>query len=78
MVFTNQNGFVKSLVIICIGVAILFFLKDEKGVSYLETSYKKVHYYLVERNTKAIEKATDTKNIMQSHQNNLQKMVDEN
>ncbi len=67
-----------SLIIICIIALIAgYIVKDDKGVSYLEKAYSQAHYYVVDRNKEALEKATDTKKMMQAHQDELQKMMNE-
>ena len=55
---------------------VLYVVKDEKGVNYLESTYKEVRYLIKGRSEEAIEKAKEAKQIMQKRQNEIQKNID--
>lgn len=72
-----RSGFVGVTILTIAALAgVLYVVKDEKGVSYLETTYKEVHYLVKGRADEAIEKAKEAKQIMQKRQNEIQKNID--
>lgn len=74
----SQKGFGKLTLIMLIAIiAIMYFMKNDRGVSYLEDIYNKVRYYIVDRNTNAIQKARETKTMMQADQNRLKQTLEE-
>ncbi len=71
------SGFIGvTLLTIAALAGVLYVVKDEKGVSYLETTYKEVHYLIKGRADEAIEKAKEAKQIMQKRQDEIQKNID--
>lgn len=71
------SGFVGVTILMIAALAgVMYVVKDEKGVSYLESTYKEVHYLIKGRSEEAIEKAKDAKQIMQKRQNEIQKNID--
>lgn len=74
---TYNKGFMAMLVLIIVAVGAAYFVKDEKGVSYAERGYKLARYYLVDRGEEAIEKAKGAQKLMQGHQDELGKMLQE-
>lgn len=72
-----RSGFIGVTILTIAALAgVLYVVKDEKGVSYLETTYKQVHYLVKGRSEEAIEKAKEAKQIMQKRQNEIQKNID--
>lgn len=72
---THKKGFIGMLVLIAIAVGAMYFVKDEKGVSYGKKGYDLIHYYMVDRGAEAMEKAESAKDIIQSHQNEIDNML---
>lgn len=71
------SGFIGVTILTIAALAgVLYVVKDEKGVSYLETTYKEVRYLIKGRSEEAIEKAKEAKQIMQKRQNEIQKNID--
>lgn len=64
------------VLVLLVAAMVLHFIKDENGVSYLETGYKMVKYYVVDRNTDALDKAKDVQEKMQKRQDALQQVLD--
>jgi 3-hydroxyacyl-CoA dehydrogenase len=77
MYSSTRSGFVGVAILTIAALAgVLYVVKDEKGVSYLESTYKEVRYLIKGRSEEAIEKAKEAKQIMQKRQNEIQKNID--
>jgi uncharacterized membrane protein required for colicin V production len=77
MYSSKRFGFVGVAILTIAALAgVLYVVKDEKGVSYLESTYKEVRYLIKGRSEEAIEKAKEAKQIMQKRQNEIQKNID--
>ena len=75
---TKESGFTKITFIMLLAVAGgMYLVKDEKGVSYLEKTYGAAKYYIIDRNEDALKQAKGAQNLMQGHQDELQKAIDE-
>lgn len=75
---SKQEGFAAVFFLIIAALGIMYVVKDKDGVNYLESTYKKVKYYTVDRGTEALQKAKEAKDMMQQHEDDLNKALEDN
>lgn len=75
---TKQSGFgILSIIVIVAALGVMYVMKNKDGVSYLESTYNKVKYYVVDRNVEAIDKAKEARDMMQAGQDRIKNILEE-